>query len=237
MSHFSVAVFTESGNEAEIERLLAPYYEGIELEPYVEFTRQQAIDYVRTHFDGMRDASDERCYELLAEDYRDSGRIDDDGNLLSTYNPESKWDWWSVGGRWNNALVQFDGKTCNCAAAQDVNFGIDDAAYRDAERFWEAYVDGGEEIRARDDFRAFYRRGYYVEQFGTKERYASMSASRRPYAFVTADGEWYETGKMGWWGVDDATADSRDAYASAFDAYLKIARAQHLFVTIIDCHI
>lgn len=27
------------------------------------------------------------------------------GNELSTYNPNSKWDWYSVGGRWRNSLL------------------------------------------------------------------------------------------------------------------------------------
>lgn len=28
------------------------------------------------------------------------------------------------------------------------------------------------------------------------------------YAFITADGEWHETGRMGWFGMDDATRSS-----------------------------
>lgn len=31
--------------------------------------------------------------------------MDDDENLLSTYNPESKWDWYSEGGRWGAWLI------------------------------------------------------------------------------------------------------------------------------------
>jgi hypothetical protein len=35
----------------------------------------------------------------------DEGRLDSEGNLLSTYNPESKWDWYAIGGRWSGSVL------------------------------------------------------------------------------------------------------------------------------------
>ena len=54
---------------------------------------------------------------------------------------------------------------------------------------------------------------------------------------VTPDGEWHETGRMGWWGMDDATAESREAFRESFEAFLKEAQKQNLLITIVDCHI
>lgn len=41
MSHFSVAVFTDENTT--VEDLLEPFYEGIEVEPYIALTKEQII--------------------------------------------------------------------------------------------------------------------------------------------------------------------------------------------------
>ncbi len=52
MSHFSVAVFHRA--DQSVESLLAPYDENIKVEPYLEYTRQQAIDFAREHYDDCK---------------------------------------------------------------------------------------------------------------------------------------------------------------------------------------
>lgn len=34
--------------------------------------------------------------------------IDEDENLLSTYNEDSQWDWYTIGGRWDGYLILKD---------------------------------------------------------------------------------------------------------------------------------
>ena len=48
--------------------------------------------------------SDEQIYQNVISDYTEE-EIDADGNILSTYNPNSKWDWYEVGGRWRGLLL------------------------------------------------------------------------------------------------------------------------------------
>jgi hypothetical protein len=43
MSHFAVAVFTKDGGKT-VEDLLAPYDENIEMDKYVEYTKEQLIE-------------------------------------------------------------------------------------------------------------------------------------------------------------------------------------------------
>lgn len=31
--------------------------------------------------------------------------LDEDGNIMSTRNPKSKWDWWTIGGRWSGSIL------------------------------------------------------------------------------------------------------------------------------------
>ena len=73
----------------------------------------QHIDYLENEFPKMLNWTDEECYEDEVQWYRDDDMIDDDGNLLSTYNPNSKWDWYSVGGRWDGNLVTKDETKCD----------------------------------------------------------------------------------------------------------------------------
>ena len=119
MSHFVGLVFGD-----DIESNLDPYYEGIEVEPYVRYTKEEAIaearDRVTTTLEYLRDRepdntkikkwesykTDEDFYEYAKSWGYD---IDDEGNLLSTYNPKSKWDWYTTGGRWSGFL--FIGET------------------------------------------------------------------------------------------------------------------------------
>ena len=56
-----------------------------------------------------------------------------------------------------------------------------------------------------------------------------------PWAFVTADGEWFEKGQVGWFGMSDDTPASRDAFSETFRRYVR----EHpgLMVTAVDCHI
>lgn len=42
------------------------------------------------------------AWKAVKELYKE--RMDKNGNILSTYNPNSQWDWYSIGGRWNGFL-------------------------------------------------------------------------------------------------------------------------------------
>ena len=116
MSHYSLAVFHYP--DESVDSLLDPYYEGAEVEKYVAYTRQEAIDYARANYRSCGSASDEECWKLMAEDAEET---DKDGNIYSTYNPDSHWDWWVEGGRWEGLLKVGD-KRVNSARVRDIDF-------------------------------------------------------------------------------------------------------------------
>ena len=228
MSHFTVYVFSNQyGNN--VEDLLAPYDESLEMAPYVRYTREQAIakvrkeiedykhglyaefladpeaykekvkktafdeerynahiDYLENEFPKKLEWTDDECYEEEAYWFREDGMIDDDGNLLSTYNPNSKWDWYSTGGRWKDALITKDGK-------------------------------------------------------GTNEDYISQidwTKTSMPFAFITPNGEWHERGEMGWWACvsnEKNGDDWEDEYRST--VYKMLKEDGDIMVTVVDCHI
>lgn len=68
-------------------------------------------EYIKNFEDYYNNITEDELYESIATYYRANkddpeteDMIDDKGNLLSTYNPNAKWDWWTEDGRWPEAL-------------------------------------------------------------------------------------------------------------------------------------
>lgn len=218
MSHFVGLVF---GND--VEELLAPYDESIEVDQYVRFTKDEAVDEVKrlhanTYEHALTVAEEYKNpvskYEQdrlawaqgiiekgLTISYEDAWKeakswgyyIDKDDNLLSTYNLDSKWDWYCVGGRWTGYLPsKMEDAEGN---SEEVNWGLV------GDINWDKFL---ETIKA-------------------------------PFCFVTQSGEWHELASMGWWGM---TSDDKeeDAWNKEFKEYLE-SLSDDVEVTVIDFHI
>ena len=56
------------------------------------------------------------------KNYYSEDMIKPNGDLLSTYNPNSKWDWYTVGGRWNKCINTLDGRHVNEAFVHEVDW-------------------------------------------------------------------------------------------------------------------
>lgn len=101
MSHFTVMVFGDNPEE-----LLAPYDENMKVEEYATDVDENSIErfqkyYIEKHPE-EKDLSVKELYKLHGEDWND-GRwcFEENGVVeLSTYNPDCKWDYYRLGGRW-----------------------------------------------------------------------------------------------------------------------------------------
>lgn len=254
MSHFSVAVFSRTPDE--VEQLLTPFDEGPADPKYLEFQHaDRSIEELRAQYDEEREG-DETFEGFLSRyyGYTFNEETNEAGYLC---NPNAKWDWWVIGGRWSDMLRLKSGCSgnsgkkswtnrdippqegwCDQARLKDVELVADQSAYARAARFWEVYVEGKRFRKGerKEDFEALYRREYYLEQFGTKEAYAHDAASFSVWAFVTPDGEWHEKGEMGWFCSNDATKDSRRSFSD--ELCEAIANVDpDCYITIVDCHI
>lgn len=235
MSHFSVAVFHRK--DQDIDELLAPFDENKQVEPYISYTRQEAIDYARKNYKSCAGKSDDECWHAMADDASE-GMVDSEGNILSTYNPQSKWDWYCEGGRWGGYL-KAGGQRRDSAPVKDIDFSMDKEAYERALRFWDVAVDH-KPAGPDEDYTTFYKEEYYREYYGNRETYARHQAQFSTYAVVTPDGQWHGKGRMGWFGFSSETADEakdwEDHYRERFiDPAL--ASEDELYLTIVDCHI
>lgn len=213
MSHFVGLCFGDNW-----ENDLEQYYEGLDVKPYIRYTKEEAIKKAKeyhasnceyavkqlaldtlsleqlNHYNDIVNGgcflSDEEAWEHV----QDWGyQIDDEGNLLSTYNPDSKWDWYSIGGRWGGflPLKELDSEGDHLTTNEALVGEID----------WEYLLN---------------------EKFP-------------PFCFVTEDGEWIEKGEMGWWGMS-FNEQPEDDWATQFKDYLSTLDSNCL-VTVIDFHI
>ena len=251
MSHYCVGVIVNNTNDIEssIEKILAPYDENLEVEPYIYKTKaeliQQAKDYkicvqrrteetdhITTEYEQsyLNAQTDEELYNLWREDYN---MYNENGDELSTYNPKSKWDWWVIGGRWsreNNILRIKDFVLYNTPTDKQVEH------YK---RCWE-YLNG--EIEVEDPFKEFgyelsmFKKEYLKEKYGSLDNLIKSKMSNIPYAFVDKNG-WYEQGKMGMFGIDDATKESIDGYTKFAENYFRDVKNQDKYIIFVDCHI
>jgi hypothetical protein len=108
MSHFTVLVLSKSVEQ--VDDLLAPYDENTDVTPYwTEGDVNWALD------DDQKGLPPEEKIRIYQEKYPEDaveeryrvvdGRIE----RQTTYNPDSKWDYWRVGGRWAGNLRLKDG--------------------------------------------------------------------------------------------------------------------------------
>lgn len=251
MSHYTVAVFTKKGKS--VEDLLAPYDENIEVAPYVSETKEEIIaeakerkervlkrmeedpdfevdDYARKY---LNCKTDEDFYKACTYDDEE---YDVNGGRLSTYNPNSKWDWYSIGGRWDGLLKTKDGHKVNECLVKDLDLTPDKKEYDEAIRFWELVV---EEQPLRDGEEKpfnWYKKEYYIERYGTKENYAKLKCQIYTYAVLMPNGIWYEPGQMGWFGISGATIDQEKEWDENYHKFLEEAEDDWT-ITIVDCHI
>jgi len=224
MSHYRVAVFHRP--EQKVEDLLAPYDENIEVEKYLKYTRQEAIDMARKNYDGYSEKSDDECWECVADGYEH----DEKGNIYSTYNLKSKWDWWSFSEPYI-PIYNKKGESVNGGVMKDLDFPLDKDEYKAALDFWDSYVVGN------DKTLSWYKPEYYIDTYGTREKYAKIQAEFSTYAVITPDGEWHAPGKVGWFGWSSETPDEKiDWYDHYRERFIDAADPEWV-LDIVDCHI
>lgn len=124
MSHFTVLVIGENAEDQ-----LAPFDENLEVDEYItdevtereisrfmDFHRENALE-LKKHRPDMTPADVdvlgfEKMYEIFGDDWNGNRwRKDENGKWqeYSTYNPDSKWDWYVLGGRWTGFFKLKDG--------------------------------------------------------------------------------------------------------------------------------
>lgn len=182
MSHGCLLVISKSPED--VERLLAPYDEDLEVELYV------------------------------------------DGDESWMHNPQAKWDYWRIGGRWSDTLRTEDGP-CDQAQKHAIDFEAMGLAFMEeagGDRAMERQVSRGGGLPWDDAVTCM-----------TRDAYQRKSCRFSTLAVVTSDGEWHERGRMGWFGHVFDEADPGE-WQARHAALVRAADAES-WLTIVDYHI
>ena len=258
MSHFTVGVIVRSPEE--LESVLAKYNEQDEdyMIREIEWDKQGYIDYYRKYNEDT-ELSDEEIWVLGQEEYCDRH---DDEYIYSYYNPDARWDWWSVGGRWRYKLKVLKSaehikdrdlffgeprkqkgkyRWCDGAKIKDIRWSDMNRPTREqlqaAGRFWDVVVDGAPQQEG-EDFRFCYRKEYYQDRYGTKENYIMKESLFYTHDLLDGPNDiWYSMGDMGWFGLDATTRESFEEYVYKFYEIIQRPEYQDYWFIMVDCHI
>lgn len=285
MSHFTVLVVTDAEpDDAILSAALQPFHEfectGVDdkyivdrdiTEEVMEGYKAQLSDDEPETLDGyveswhgykIVDAGD--APDLAGKNKYGYGHRQADGSLkvIDRTNPNKKWDWWTVGGRWSGTFLDAQGNTCDVIRKD----AIDIAAMQDAaeKRVREEHADllakcpgltfswmPWSEVReahkdnidvARDVYHAqpeikMMQAAYvweYDKYLPSLEQRVAEARARVCGAFaILKDGEWIEKGRMGWWAcVSDEKENWDEIRTKVWDSI-----RPDQWVTMVDCHI
>lgn len=245
MSHFPVLVVGPNP-----ESQLAPFDEGIEVDVYKEdcpcigliaklYGRKMAekkykpLDKLREEYHAMADnkrpsweehikpyAKIEEKYAKLHKLYKkpdpDCQACGGSGKRETHYNPDSKWDWYSLGGRWLGYWK------LKAPAKKRINIKefLGHSGVGNNKPFFDVDMARKKDI----DFKAM------------KKVLGKIKDGRRVATFaVVMDGEWYEQGKMGWWGIV-MNEKKQDVWEKEFWKLID-KLPPNTWLSVYDCHI
>lgn len=97
----------------EIEDYKNQYYAEYLSDPiaYAETCKENSghLEYLKVGFPAKMKKTDEELYKDYIADYKNRD-LTPEGGVYSTYNPNSKWDWYQLGGRWTGYFKLKPGK-------------------------------------------------------------------------------------------------------------------------------
>lgn len=249
MSHFAVLVVTDTQpTDNTLEAALLPFheFECTGIEAYI-----QEID--RTDEAKEEYASQERdedftafvrdwySYETVApgEQPDIAGahrfgyiRVDEVGGAVKVVrrtNPNDKWDWCVVGGRYAGRLVNTQGAACDSCRVGDLNHVAMAAIRRDARI---ARWDAREKDLKRGTAPGTVAYLYDIPEDAEREAYIETDPGFTMFGMLNA-GQWYERGDMGWFGM---VSNEDDGWYSKFSDLMAGLRPDQ-WITVVDCHI
>jgi hypothetical protein len=167
------------------------------------------------------------------------------------HNPNAKWDWYQVGGRWAGYWKLKKGKKgqngspsllsapdstrykghTDSVRKKDIDFdGMYLEAYEKAKASWPKI----EEAREKGDAVSL-QFMYGVDPEDTEESYCARAQNAAVGTFALLhEGQWYEKGSMGWWGIVTDEIDPGEWHEEMKE--LLAQYPNHLAVAV-DCHV
>lgn len=239
MSHYAVAVF--ANNPSDFDALLAPYDENSNFTTHI--CNEDELKAKYKEFLVQNPSWEKEGFEYYLSQM---GYEREDGQIVAKYNDNAKWDWYTLGGKdyiydlKPEALKRLREEDERYPRKKDYDYDhCEDWQPESAEscaRFWEVVVEDAPLRPDEEKPFMFYKKEYYLERYGTKERYVEeMLRPITPYAFITPDGVWHAPGDMGWFACSDETYEDMERFYHEWRDY--ISNDDNPYVNFVDCHI
>lgn len=143
MSHFSVLVVTKTADAEELKKALQPYHEyectGVEDEYVIWVPKEGTEEDWQKEMEGWNADHPDLVYPTIEKYMKDyyGATIGEDGKYGRFTNPNKKWDWWVVGGRWSKHLLLKNGTKVDTALKSTVDMKkmLSDAEHSAKERY------------------------------------------------------------------------------------------------------
>lgn len=168
-------------------------------------------------------------YLKIGKIYLEDYDFDEEGNAYIMINPNAKWDWYVVGGRWDLELINKEKERSNIEKLKDIDF---EAMHEEERRSLELSYEEAEK-------EPIFKNLYDIKEDETKEdfvrRKLSKPGSINTFAAIIDD-EWYEKGTMGWFGMHDGTKETEESFEKKIRKFIEDNKETHA-VIMVDCHI
>ena len=160
------------------------------------------------------------------------------GTRTSCYNPQSKWDWWCIGGRWTGHLAGYDpaddpANYETCWLCQGTGKRNDALGQAERERDPSYGCNGCNGEGKKLKFPTQLKNEGNVTTAG--QLLSEWTIEKTPFAVLTSDGEWHERGEMGWFATVSGEK-KRGAWEAEVKGLLE-AQPKDYMVVVVDCHI
>jgi len=171
------------------------------------------------------------------------------GTRQSTYNPNSKWDWYQIGGRWTGYYSDYDPETdpknievcgfCNGTGMREGWAWMDEDGvhYKD---------DWAKQCKGCNSCKGTGKSLKWPTQWESSDRdilpvsavLTMMNQEKDPkdclFAILTPNNEWIENGSMGWWGM---VSDEKDENTWQEEFKNVLEEYSDYLAVVVDCHI
>lgn len=233
--HYTVAVIipnekikSENDINALVEDALYKFSQHIKVEPYVAMTKEESInkyykyvsDFTKNHYKNKLIESNDL---FSFSEYYKEFKLDRYGNLLSTHNPNGKYDWYNIGGRWDNSILLKDNTRSNFAQIKDIQFKIN-FSYVEINDIKNEYNDLIEKYK-------FFKYIYPIfESYLFEKKYFTT------YSILNSKGEWIEPEKgVGWLKIVHSD-EKINEFINYYMDYIN-QENENNWLVVVDCHI
>jgi hypothetical protein len=171
----------------------------------------------------------------------------ENGDWGHYHNPNDKWDWYQIGGRWTGyfklkpgakgkcgkpgLMTPFETRPDHADQARACDIDWDGMVAEKRKSLEDAVKEAGGNVPGEEQGYDWFT----SEKPKTVEEFLDRADNRHYPADILKDGQWYTQGKHGWWGMFEKEIDDKTWRAKVRE--LIDSLPPETLLTLVDCHI